>query len=95
MEIQHFNSEKKGFFKAVENDAEAGKMFYSWAGEKMLIIDHTDVNPEFGGRGVGKELLMKLVEFVRENNIKVIPLCPFAKSVFVKNTEIQDVLKTT
>lgn len=93
MEIQQFNSESKGFFKAVENEAEAGKMFYSWAGEKMLIIDHTDVNPEFGGRGVGKLLLMKLVEFTRENNIKVIPLCPFAKSVFDKTPDIHDVLK--
>lgn len=94
MEILQFNREAKGFFKAEENGVEAGKMFYSWAGENMLIIDHTDVNPEFGGRGVGKLLLMKLVDFVRENNIKVIPLCPFAKSVFDKTPEIKDVLKT-
>ncbi len=93
MEIQQFNSESKGFFKAVENEVEAGKMFYSWAGEDKLIINHTDVNPEFGGRGVGKQILMKLVEYVRENNVKVIPLCPFAKSVFDKTPEIQDVLR--
>ncbi len=95
MEIQQYNSETKGFVKAVENDIEAGKMFYSWAGEKMMIIDHTDVNPEFGGRGVGKDLLMKLVDFARENSIKIIPLCPFAKSVFTKTPEISDVLKAS
>lgn len=93
MEIQHFNSDKKGMFKAVEDDKEAGKMMYTWAGSDQFIINHTDVDPEFGGRGVGKQLLMKLVEYARENNIKVLPLCPFAKKMFEKDTEIQDVVK--
>jgi uncharacterized protein len=36
--------------------------------------------------------LAKAVEFVREKNVKVIPLCPFAKSVFDKTPEYRDVL---
>jgi predicted GNAT family acetyltransferase len=35
---------------------------------------------------------MEVVLFARENNIKIIPLCPFAKSVFDKTEEIRDVL---
>lgn len=30
--------------------------------------------------------------YARENNLKIIPLCPFAKSVFDKTQEIQDLL---
>lgn len=93
MEIQHFNSDKKGLFKAVEDGKEAGSMLYTWSGSDQFIINHTNVDPEFGGRGVGKELLMKLVEYARENHLKVIPICPFAKKMFEKNVEIQDVLK--
>ena len=37
-------------------------------------------------------MLAKAVEFARQNNIKIMPLCPFAKSVFDKVAEYQDVL---
>ncbi len=59
----------------------------------LLIIDHTDVNDQFRGQGLGRKLLNELVTFARGRNIKVIPLCPFAKSVFDKDLSIHDVLK--
>lgn len=93
MEIQQTNNETKGYFKAVEDNQEAGRMTYSWAGKDKFIIDHTEVGPEFGGRGVGKKLVMAAVEFARENQLKIIPLCPFAKSVFDRTEEIRDVLR--
>lgn len=92
MEIEQINNETKGFFKAVEDEQEAGRMTYSWAGEKKFIIDHTEVNPAFNGKGVGKKLVMAAVEYARKNDLKIIPLCPFAKSVFDKTEEIRDVL---
>lgn len=92
MEIIQENNDKKGAFKAIENNIEAGLMTYSWAGENKFIIDHTEVNPEFAGKSVGKQLVMKAVEFAREKNLKIMPLCPFAKSVFNKVAEIRDVL---
>ena len=94
MEIQHTNGESKGFFKAVEGEKEAGRMTYAWAGENKFIIDHTEVNPEFGGQGVGKKMVMAAVEFARQNDLKIIPLCPFARSVFQKTEDIRDVLST-
>ncbi len=92
MEIEQFNRESKGHFKAVEEGKEAGRMTYSWAGDDKIIIDHTEVNPEFKGKNVGKQMVMAAVEYARNNHIKIIPLCPFAKSVFDRNVEIQDVL---
>lgn len=92
MKIEQFNREGKGFFKAIEEDKEAGRMTYSWAGENRFIIDHTEVNPEFKGKNVGKQLVMAAVNFARENNLKIIPLCPYAKSVFDKTAEIRDLL---
>lgn len=41
-------------------------MTYTWAGESMLIIDATDVNENYRGQGVGRQLLDALVAFVRE-----------------------------
>ncbi|MRX40710.1 GNAT family N-acetyltransferase [Flavobacterium sp. LC2016-23] len=92
MEIQQINDIRKGYFEAIEDGKEAGKMTYTWAGDSKFIIDHTEVNEDFSGKGVGKKLLMATVDYARNNNLKIIPLCPFAKSVFDKTGEIRDVL---
>lgn len=92
MGIQQTNDTKRGYFEAVEDGKEAGKMTYTWAGDSKFIIDHTEVSPDFNGKGVGKKLLMTAVEYARTNDLKIIPLCPFAKSVFDKTPDIRDVL---
>lgn len=92
MIVEQFNREKKGHFSASESGVEAGRMTYSWAGPEKFIIDHTEVSPAFSGRGVGKMLVMAAVEYARKNHLKIVPLCPFAKSVFEKDAELGDVL---
>ena len=92
MEIQQMNYETKGFFKAVEAGKEAGLMTYSWAGTVRMIIDHTEINPEFKGMKVGNQLVMAAVEYTREKQIKIIPLCPFAKKGVDKNPQNRGVL---
>ena len=57
-----------------------------------LIIDHTEVKTEYSGKGIGKQLVMAAVEFARSRNVKILPLCPFAKAIFGKIPEIRDVL---
>lgn len=92
MEIQHINEETKGHYKAIEDGKEAGKMTYSWAGTDTFIIDSTTVDPAFKGRSVGKKMIMEAIAYARENKLKILPLCPFAKSVFDKTAAFKDVL---
>lgn len=92
MKIEHYDDGKKGHFKAVEGDVQAGIMTYVWAGDGKFIIDHTVGNPDF--KGVGRKMLDAAVAFARDKNLKVIPLCPFAKKMFDKTEEIKDVLAT-
>ena len=92
MEIKRDDNGKKGQFSAWVNAEEAGLMTYTWAGEHKFIIDHTEVAPNFSGQGVGKRLVMAAVEFAREKRLKILPLCPYAKSVFEKTPAIRDVL---
>ena len=67
-------------------------MTFVFAGNDKIIIDHTEVNPGNNGKGYGKKMVDKAVEYAREKNIKIIPLCPFAKKVFDKTPEFRDVL---
>lgn len=82
----------KGYFYVSVDGKQEGKMTFVFAGNDKIIIDHTEVNPGNNGKGYGKKMIAKAVEYAREKNIKIIPLCPFAKKVFDKTPEFSDVL---
>ena len=82
----------KGYFYVSVDGKQEGKMTFVFAGNDKIIIDHTEVNEGNNGKGFGKKMVAKAVEYAREKNIKIIPLCPFAKKVFDKTPEIRDVL---
>jgi len=92
MQIEQTNTALKGFFKAMEAAERAGVMTYTWAGEHKMVIDHTEVSPEFEGKGIGKALVLAAVKFAREGQIKIVPVCSFAQNVFAKNADLQDIL---
>jgi uncharacterized protein len=73
-------------------DGHEAEMTYSRAGTSRIIIDHTDVPKELGGRGAGVALVRRAVEDARAAGIKIIPLCPFAKAQIEKHKEWQDIL---
>ena len=91
IEIQQKEVERKGSFFIEEGGKILAEMTYVWAGDR-IIIDHTEVDDQLRGKSAGKLLLAKAVEFAREKGIKIMPLCPFAKSVFDKTPEYKDVL---
>ena len=92
MEIQQKDDGKKGAFYVMGDGNLLAEMAYVWAGTDKIIIDHTDVSEALKGQGAGRQMLNRAVAFAREKHIKIIPLCPFAKSVFDKVSEFSDVL---
>lgn len=90
--IEQEDNGKKGRFVIYEDGQYAGEMTYTWAGEKRFIIDHTEVDEKFEGKGLAKKLVMEGVKFAREKDLKIIPLCPYAKSRFDRDPDIRDVL---
>lgn len=92
MEVLHEDDGQKGKFYILENGHQVAEMTYTWAGTDRIIIDHTAVDPVLRGKNAGKQMVMKSVDFARQKGIKIIPLCPFANSVFQKSPEIRDVL---
>jgi predicted GNAT family acetyltransferase len=93
MNIERIEHGAKGAFIIKENNQRLAEMTYSRAGDNLIIIDHTDVSDALRGKGAGKELVTAAVNYAREHKIKILPLCPFAKSVFDKTPEFSDVLK--
>jgi predicted GNAT family acetyltransferase len=92
MNIKIENSENFGKIEAFENNQKAGEITFVYDDKCNLIAEHTEVEQNFAGKGVGKILFLKLVDFAREKQIKIIPHCSFVKSSFDKIPDANDVL---
>ena len=92
MEIKQKDDGSKGSFYIEVDGKKAGETTYVWAGPDKIIIDHTEVSDVLKGKNAGKQLVNKAVEFAREKNIKILPLCPFAAALFRKTPDYKDVL---
>ena len=57
-----------------------------------LSIGRVVISPTARGKGLGKELVAAAVKFARENGMKILPLCPYAKKIIEKSKEFHDVL---
>jgi predicted GNAT family acetyltransferase len=90
-DIVHERSGHRGAFAIVRDSKRLAEMTYTVAGTRV-IIDHTDVDDALRGTGAGKKLVAAAVEWARAENARLMPLCPFARSVFDKTPEYGDVL---
>lgn len=91
-EIVFEQSGQNGRFYLIAGGSTAAEMFVHFAGFNRLVIDHTEVLPGNNGKGYGKKLVASAVEYARENKMRIVPVCPYARSVFDKTDEYNDVL---
>ncbi|MFC5446653.1 GNAT family N-acetyltransferase [Paenibacillus aestuarii] len=80
-----------GFYMG-EQDKREAEIHYVYSGNDIIIVDYTTVSDSLRGQGVGQALVKRLVEFARKKGIKIMPLCPFARSQFDRHEDYADVL---
>lgn len=57
----------------------------------LITFTHTEIDPEFEGRGVGSALARGALDDVRAaGERKVLPLCPFIKGWMLRHPDYQD-----
>jgi len=93
MLIQHRQTENKGMFYIEEEGNILAEMTYAHSDPEHIIIEHTQVDDELKGQNVGFTLVNHAVEYARQHNLKIMPVCPFAKAVFDKKPDLRDVLE--
>jgi predicted GNAT family acetyltransferase len=93
MVIQHKLDGSKGVFFIPDEDGEIlAEIVYLKREPQSMIIEHTEVADELRGQNIGYQLVHAAVEYARSHQMKVVPLCPFAKAVIDKKPEFRDVL---
>jgi len=84
------NTERHRF----ELDADGHVAFSNYKREGgLLTILHTEVPTALEGRGVGSALVRGALDIARSQGLKVVTLCPFAKSYVERHSEYADLVR--
>ncbi len=88
--ILHVPSGQRGAFVLERAGRRLAELTYTVAGSRV-ILDHTQVDDALRGSGAGAKLVAAAVQWARAEHRKLMPLCPFARSVFDKTPGYADV----
>lgn len=58
----------------------------------VLRIDYVEVAPELRGSGLGRQLVAAAVDWAREENLTVVPICGYARAVIARDPEMSEQL---
>ncbi|WP_026695660.1 GNAT family N-acetyltransferase [Peribacillus kribbensis] len=83
---------KNSFFIGNDENNPTAEVHFEKGEGNELVVDHTFVSEDLRGQGVGEKLFQHVVEYARENQHKIIPLCSFARKQFESHSEYQDLL---
>ena len=60
-----------------------------------IVFTHTEVPDALQGRGIGNKLAHAALEYAREQQLTVVPLCPFVAAYIRKHPEYQSLVRPT
>ena len=76
---------------AYDNEKHIGECEFN-VSNAMWEISHTGVRPAYGGQGIARRLVEKVIEEARIRGVKILPLCSYAKKMIETNEEYRDVM---
>jgi hypothetical protein len=86
--IEHSYTDSGGRFYI---DGQA-QLSYRFKGKDTIIVDHTTVERQYRRHGVAARLYTHMVEYARDNQLQVVPVCSYIERMFDKHPEDADIL---
>ena len=84
------NEVKKRF--EMEVDGHIAFIEYILTNDNVMFLTHTEVPKSLGGKGIGSSIVQKTLNYIKEHDYTLAPLCPFVAKYLVKNPEWQSIL---
>jgi predicted GNAT family acetyltransferase len=78
-------------YEAHIDDQLVGWVDYGRVGSRLVAL-HTEVPPEFGGRGIGSALVRRVIAEARAVGFQITPRCPMFVRHFERHPEDADVV---
>ena len=88
----HEEKDDEGTFYLKDGEQKIAEILYTIQVSSRIFINHTFVNEQYQGQGLGKILVKAVIDYAREEDFKVVPLCSYARALISKNEAWQDVL---
>lgn len=63
-----------------------GFLEFTRPGTGVMRIEYVEVDPALRGSGLGHQLVEKAVAFAKENRLKVVPICSYARAVIERDS---------
>ncbi len=92
MEIKEERTGKKGEFYIEENGDRVAMIQYFDSADGQIIVYHTEVDASLRGQGVGEDLVERVVKYARDENLKIVATCPFARELIEDSADLRSVL---
>jgi predicted GNAT family acetyltransferase len=83
------NKEKKRFEVEVEN--KLALIEYIRAEDKIYLT-HTEVPSELEGKGIASSMAKQVLQQIKDEDLKLVPLCPFIASYVKRHPEWKEIL---
>ena len=80
------NDNTTGSFIIQQDNKEIGEMAFTLT-DGEISVDHTEVEPEFEGKGMANQMFLKMIDYARENKLKVIANCAYVQKQIEKNKD--------
>jgi hypothetical protein len=86
MSISIFKNDELKRFEIYSNAELAGFADFKIENQ-MISYTHTEIDPRFGGQGLGSQLIKEALDEALEQNLEVAPYCSFVSAYIKKNSE--------
>ena len=91
MDNQLFRNDDKKRFE-LEVDGHTAFIEFIIDKDNIMYLTHTEVPNALGGKGVGKNIVEQTLNYMKDNNYKLAPLCPFVAAFLKRNPDWQSIL---
>jgi uncharacterized protein len=58
----------------------------------VVVLIHTEIDPDFEGRGLGSKLIAGALSDIRTRGLKLEPICPFVRAYLRRHPEERDLV---
>lgn len=94
---------KEEFLSILLHDNKAAQQFEMKFDNHLAVIEyetegniisllHTGVAPELEGKGAGTAIVEKVLNHIKENDMQLIPLCPFVVAYIKRHPEWESII---
>ena len=90
-QIEIIDDQEEHSYVVMVDGQRKGKAVYHLRGGRYFFV-HTEIDPDMGGRGLGRRLVEFALEDVKAREGTVVPICPFFRSYIKRHPEYDELI---